>query len=339
MKLQPRDAPGYFARAEPPRPGLLIYGEDAMRVALKRQEVILAMIGAQGESEMRLTRIDGADARKDPALVGDAMKATGFFPGPRAVLVDEATDSLTDAVAAALDDWREGDACLVVTAGKQLPPSSRLRKLFEARPDVWCAAIYNDPPSRAEIETVLKRAGAGEITREGMAEIEALSRALDPGDFRQTIEKLALYKHGDPTPVTPDDVAAAAPTSTEADVDAVLDVVAEAQAQEIGPLLRRLEAQGITPVGLCIAASRHFRALHAAAADPEGPAKAFARRRMNFKRRDRMVRQAQSWGTAKAGEAVHLLTDTDLALRSSARMPEMALVERTLIRLAMLGRR
>jgi DNA polymerase III subunit delta len=211
MKLQPRDAPGYFARAEPPRPGLLIYGEDAMRVALKRQEVILAMIGAQGESEMRLTRIDGADARKDPALVGDAMKATGFFPGPRAVLVDEATDSLTDAVAAALDDWREGDACLVVTAGKQLPPSSRLRKLFEARPDVWCAAIYNDPPSRAEIETVLKRAGAGEITREGMAEIEALSRALDPGDFRQTIEKLALYKYGDPTPVTPDDVAAAPP--------------------------------------------------------------------------------------------------------------------------------
>jgi DNA polymerase-3 subunit delta len=338
MKLSPRDASAYFARPAPPKPGLLIYGEDPMRVALKRQEVILAMIGPEGEGEMRLARHDAADARKDPALVQDTMRASGFFPGPRAVLIEGATDGLADTFAAALDDWREGDAHLVVTAG-QLPPASRLRKLFESRPDAFSAAIYDDPPSRAEIETVLRKAGAGEIGREAMGEIEALSRALDPGDFRQTIEKLALYKRGDATPVTPDDVAAVAPTSTEADLDTVIDVVAEARAAEIGPLLRRLEAQGATAVGLCIAATRHFRTLHAAAADPEGPAKAFARARVPFKRKDRMIRQAQSWGAVKAGEALHILTDADLTLRSSAKVPDMALMERTLIRLAMLGRR
>jgi DNA polymerase-3 subunit delta len=338
MKLSPRDASAYFARPNPPKPGLLIYGEDAMRVALKRQEVILAMIGPQGEGEMRLARHDGADLRRDPALVSDAMRASGFFPGPRAVLIDSATDGLTDTLAAALDDWREGDAHLVVTAG-QLPPASKLRKLFEARPDAWCAAIYDDPPSRAEIESILKRAGAGEISREAMAEIETLSRALDPGDFRQTIEKLALYKYGDPAPVTPADVTAVAPTSTEADLDEVIDIVAEGRTVEIGPFLRRLEAQGATAVGLCIAATRHFRTLHAAAADPEGPARAMGRARVTFKRRDRMIRQAQTWGAAKAGEAIHLLTDADLTLRSSSRAPDMALMERTLIRLAMLGKR
>jgi DNA polymerase III subunit delta len=338
MKLPPRDASAYFARPNPPKPGLLIYGEDPMRVALKRQEVIHAMIGPEGEGEMRLARHDGADLRRDPALVSDAMRASGFFPGPRAVLIDSATDGLTDTLAAALDDWREGDAHLVVTAG-QLPPASKLRKLFEARPDAWCAAIYDDPPSRAEIESVLRHAGAGEITREAMAEIEALSRALDPGDFRQTIEKLALYKYRDPAPVTPADVTAVAPTSTEADLDDVIDIVAEGRTAEIGPFLRRLEAQGATAVGLCIAATRHFRTLHAAAADPEGPARALGRARVSFKRRDRMIRQAQSWGAAKAGEAIHLLTDADLTLRSSSRAPDMALVERTLIRLAMLGKR
>ena len=338
MKLAPRDLPAYFARPNPPKPGLLIYGEDPMRVALKRQEVILAMIGEAGEAEMRLSRHDGADARRDPALVSDALRASGFFPGPRAVLIDGGTDGLTDTLAAALDAWAEGDAHLVVTAG-QLPPASKLRKLFETRPDAYAAAIYDDPPSRAEIESVLKRAGAGEITREAMAEIETLSRALDPGDFRQTIEKLALYKRGDATPVTPADVAAVAPTSTEADLDEVIDIVAEGRAGEIGPFLRRLEAQGATAVGLCIAATRHFRTLHAAAADSEGPARAFARARVPFKRKDRMTRQAQTWGAVKAGEAIHLLTDTDLTLRSSSRAPDMALVERTLIRLAMLGKR
>ena len=338
MKLPPRDAPGYFARPNPPRPGLLIYGEDPMRVALKRQEVILAMIGPEGEAEMRLARHDAAEARKDAALISDAMRASGFFPGPRAVLIEGGTDGLAGTISAALDDWREGDAHLVVTAG-QLPPASKLRKLFEARPDAWCAAIYDDPPSRAEIESVLRKAGAGEITREAMAEIESLSRALDPGDFRQTVEKLSLYKRGDPTPVSSEDVAAVAPTSTEADLDAVIDVVAEARAAEIGPLLRRLEAQGATAVSLCIAASRHFRTLHAAAADPEGAARVFARTRMPPKRKERMIRQARSWGAVKAGEALHLLTDTDLTLRSSAKVPDMALMERTLIRIAMLGRR
>jgi DNA polymerase-3 subunit delta len=338
MKLSPRDASAYFARPDPPKPGLLIFGEDPMRVALKRQEVILAMIGPEGEGEMRLSRHDAADLRKDPALVSDAMRASGFFPGPRAVLIESATDGLADTLAAALDDWTAGDAHLVVAAG-QLPPASRLRKLFETRPDTYAAAIYDDPPSRAEIETVLRKAGAGEISREAMGEIETLSRALDPGDFRQTIEKLALYKRGDATPVSPADVAAVAPTSTEADLDEVIDIVAEGRTAEIGPFLRRLEAQGATAVGLCIAATRHFRTLHAAAADPEGPAKAFGRARVPFKRKDRMTRQAQTWGAVKAGEAIHLLTDADLTLRSSSRAPDMALVERTLIRLAMLGKR
>ena len=46
MKLTPRDAKPYFARPDPARTGLLIYGGDAMRVALKRQQVIAALIGA-----------------------------------------------------------------------------------------------------------------------------------------------------------------------------------------------------------------------------------------------------------------------------------------------------
>lgn len=340
MKLAGAAAAKFFARPEPDRAGVLIFGADAMRVALRRQELIAALIGPEGEAEMRLTRLSGADLRKDAAALDDAMRAQGFFPGPRVAFVEEAADSSAEAVKAALRGWRGGDAVLVVTAGN-LGKSSALRKAFEDHPNAYAIGIYDDPPSREEIEAVLARAGLREVGREAMSDLVTLARDLDPGDFRQTVEKIALYKFGDPSPLSPAEVATLAPATIEAEVDDVLNAVAEARMGEVGPLMRRLEGQGVTPVGLSIAAMRHFRTLHAAASAPGGPAEGIARLRPPVfgPRRDRILRQAQGWGMHNLETALGILTDTDLALRSSARAPAMAVMERALIRLAMLNRR
>jgi len=340
MKLSPRDAIGYFAKPDPKKAGLLLYGPDAMRIALRRQEVIEALIGSQGEEEMRLTRMSGAEMRKDKAMLMDAMKAQGFFPGPRVAFVEDATDQVADAMKEALFDWREGDAQVIVTAGS-LKATSKLRKLFEGHPSAYCVAIYADPPSRAEIEATLKKAGVQDISREAMVDIEALSRSIDPGDFRQTLEKLSLYKLSDPSPVSSEDVQNCAPATSEAEVDDVLNIVAEGRTPELGPLMIKIEGQGIDPVALSIFTMRHFRALHAAASDPGGAASGIARARPPIfgPRRERMTRQAQGWGVYKLETALGILTDTDLTLRSSSRAPTMAVMERALIRLAMLAQR
>lgn len=339
MKLTGVAASRYFAKPEPDRAGLLIFGADAMRVALKRQEVIAVLVGPEGEAEMRLTRIPGGEARKDPALVMDALKAQGFFPGPRVAFVEEATDALAPVIAAALKDWRKGDASLIVTAGN-LTKASSLKKLFEDHPNAYAAGIYDDPPSREEIEAVLRKAGLKDLPGPTMADLMALSRELDPGDFRQTIEKIALYKWGDASPLTSDEVAMMAPLTIEAEVDDVLNAVADWQAGTVGLLLRRLEGQGVGPVTLCIAALRHFRALHAAASDPGGPSTGLARMRPPVfgARRDRMLKQAQAWGMRNLEKALQHLIETDLTLRSTSRAPAMAVIERALIRLAMMNR-
>lgn len=340
MKLQARDASRYFARPDADKTGLLIFGADTMRVAMKRQQVIAALIGPQGEEEMRLARIAAADLRKDPAMLLDAIKAQGFFPGPRVAFVEDATDGMTDVIATALADWAPGDAQVIVTAG-QLNAKSKLRQLFEKHPNAYAAGIYDDPPSREEIEAELTRAGLTNLDGHAMTDLAALARELDPGDFRQTMEKLALYKLGDDTAVTSEDIAACAPASTEADLDDALNIVAEGRAQEIGPVMARLDAQGMQPVTLCIGATRHFRTLYAAASDPGGAAQGIARMRPPIfgPRRDRMLRQAQAWGAPRLETALTILTDTDLSLRSAGQTaPQMALVERALIRLAMLGR-
>lgn len=341
MKLNAREAAGYFKKPDPNRAGLLIYGNDAMRVALRRQEVIAALIGPDGDEEMRLTRMPAGELRKDPAALLDAVKAVSFFPGPRVAFVEDATEAAAAHVLAALEDWAEGDAQIIVTAG-QLKASSKLRKAFESHPNAYAVGIYDDPPSRGEIDGMLKEAGLGQVSREAMEALIALSREMGPGDLRQVIEKLGLYMRGASGEVSLGDVEACAPQSTEAVLDDLLNIVAEGKMGEIGPILTRLKAQGVQPVGLVIGATRHFKTLYAAASDPGGPGQGIARLRPPLfgPRRERMLRQAQGWKLDKLEEALSLIVDTDLQLRSAGQTaPAMALVERALIRLSALARR
>ncbi|MEM8576636.1 MAG: DNA polymerase III subunit delta, partial [Pseudomonadota bacterium] len=310
MKLNTGQANAYFRKPDAKATGLLIFGADGMRVALKRQEVIRALIGPNGSDEMRLTRIPAAKLREDPAQVIDALKAIGFFPGPRAVLVEDATEVQAGYILPALEAWQEGDAQLIVTAGN-LKPTSKLRKAFEGHKSAYAAGIYDNPPTRDEIETALQDAGLPQPAREGMDALVALAGELDPGDFRQTVEKVSLYKLNDSAPLSAADVAAVAPVSTEAAVDDVLMTVADGRADQIGPVMRKLQAQGVNAVTLCIGAMRHFRTLHRAALDTSG------RPAIWGPNRDRMMGQARRWGPARLETALAVLTETDLALRSA----------------------
>jgi len=337
VKLSGATAARYCARPDPAKAGLLLFGPDAMRVALKRQEAIAALIGPEGEAEMRLARMTGADLRRDPAALTDAMRAQGFFPGPRVAFVEEAGDSVAPAVAAALSDWRPGDAVVVITAG-QLNAKSALRKLFEGAEATVAIGIYDDPPGREEIQAILSQAGLAQVPGEALEALEALARELDPGDFRQTVEKVALFKHGDPAPLTGGEIAQLAPATVEAAVDDMVALAAERNAAAIPAMMQRLSGQGVNPVTLCLAAERQFRALHALVTDPGGPSAGIGRLRPPVfgPRRDRLLAQARGWTGAQIEQALTLLFEADLALRSSPRVPAMAILERALVRLAML---
>jgi len=339
MKLTGGAAQAYLRKPDPTHAGLLIFGADPMRVATHRQTVISALVGPQGEDEMRLTRIAASDLRKDPALLGDAIKAQGFFPGHRVAFVEDAGDGLAKVVAAALEDWQPGDAQIVVTAG-QLAAKSALRKVFEGHQQTVAIGIYDDPPTLSDIEESLAAAGIARPERDEMDTLMALASSLEPGDFRQTIEKVSLFKLGDTAPLTISDVMANAPQSAEVDVDDVLDVVASGRANDLGPVLRNLYAQGVTPVTLSIGAMRHFRRLHMVASDSGGASAGVAKLRPPVfgPRRQKTERQASQWGRARLERALTALTDTDLQLRSTGKAPQRALLERTLIRLAMMAR-
>lgn len=338
MKLKAGEVAGYTRNPDPSDAGILLFGEDAMRVADARAAYVLAVAGKEAEADMRLTRLDASDLRKDPAALIDALKARGFFDGPRVVIVEGATDTAEPMLKAALDAWEQDDARLVVTA-KALTPRSKLRKLFEAGKKVRAGGLYDTPPSRAEVESAIKAAKLAPDA-DALAALHGLSQTLEPGDFRQTLEKLSLYTL-DQAQISAEDVAACAPRSSEADLDDLLDVVSAGQADQIAAILHRLYAQGTAPVTICIMAIRHFRTLHRAACHPGGASAGVGALKppVYGPKRDKLVRQVSNWGAHRLEFATRQLVETDLTLRSGARLPFEAVVERCLIRLAMMVRR
>ena len=337
MKLAGDKANNYFSNPDANHTAILIYGADSMRVALRRQEFLEALLGDNAEEEMRLTRMSGSDLRSDPSLLLDGLKANGFFPGLRAVFVEGATDTNSAVIDAAMQDWQKGDAILVLTAN-QLNARSKLRKVIENNSNSVAVGIYNDPPNEKEIISIVSKYNLNNFESDAKKDLIALGRSLDPGDFQQTCEKLSLYKYKDESVITSTDINLCAPVTVDAALDEAIHIIADARSDEVGPMLSRLFGQGMNPTTLCIAVMRHFRNLHSAASHPSGPDVALSRARPPVfgLRKDRMVRQVRLWGGMRLEKALGVLTDTDLSLRSSSKAPAHAMLERAFIRISMM---
>ena len=340
MKLTSRDVLSFFKSPPKGITGVLIYGNDPMRVSDKRQQLLQSLLGSNADEEMRLARISREILKKEPEQAIDLCKAQGFFPGERALLIEEANETITDIIIKAVEAWKDGDATIIITAGS-LKPSSSLRKFFEQKKNTYSVPIYDNPMTKFEVEKIIAESGLQNVTQDSFAQLLTVASELQPGDFKQTVDKLALYKLSDEKPVTYQDIINCTPISNEADIDEVLSVILAGNEFKVSQILGRLSSQGTLPVTLIIAATRHFKALFSIISNPGGVnAGATALRPPIYgPRKESLTNQAQKWGPVKIKTAIKILTATDLQLRSSnQQVPQMALVERLFIRIAMLLR-
>ena len=340
MKLYGAEASRYFRKPNLRSPGLLVYGADAMRVAYCRGLAVDALLGNEDAKEMRLDRISSRELRNDPDRIGLAVKAQGFFAGRRVVLVEEANDGVAMMLGSIFEDWNQGDAFIVAQAG-MLPPASKLRKLFEKHGSAYAAPVFADAESQVMIEAAIAESGLGGLAADSRRDIESLGRDLDPMAFRRFIEKLAIFKLGDESPVSSSDLVACAPGSMDVSLNEALDLIADGHARKAGDAVTRLVGLGHAPAGICTAAKRYFQNLHKVASDPKGPQAALDKLRppvFGKQRRLALERRAQKWGFARTEEALMHLADADIALRSGGSVPARELMERVMLRIALLGR-
>lgn len=338
MKLSGAAAARFCAKPDPAIGAALLHGPDPVLIAESRRSLVAAV--TEGD-DLRLEHVQGADARRDPALVGDALRAQAFFPGRRIVLVEGATDGLAAGLKPILVDLVPADALLLLTADA-LAARSALRKLFEAMKGAASLGLYPEPPGMEEISRRLATAGfTGTLAPDAEAALHDAAGELDAGSLGQLVTKIALYAIDEPHPLTAADIAALAPATQDAELDGLIAAVAGGQAERVPPLLQRLTAQGTNPTGMVIAASRHFRQVHAAAIHPGGIEAGIAALRPPAfgPRRDAIASQARRWGTARLESALHQLLETDRTLRSAGTRPDMAILERCLLRLSMMAGR
>lgn len=326
MRISSAAAAGFCRAPDPAVIAVLLYGSDAGLVALRRQELVRSV--TEGD-EMRLTRLDAAEARKDPAAIDEAARARGFFPGRRVVLIERATDGLAKPLATILEAVEPEDALLVVEADS-LPARSALRKLFETGRTLAAVALWPEPPDAGELGRRLRAAGLGAgLTAEAEADLVEAASVMDAGPLEQLIQTLAVYGLDREEPLGADELAALLPARAESGTDRLIAAVAAGEVGTLGPVVRRLVAAGVTPTTMLIQTGRHFRQLLGLAAR-NGPA---PRGRVG----ERMAAEARRWGTARLERAVRTLYAADRTLRSPGRRPDLAMVERALIRVAMMA--
>ena len=341
MKLNPRELSKLLDKPDPTIAAVLFYGSDAMRVGLKRQEYLENLLGPNAEQEMRLTRFSGDNILKDRTAVFDAVKSVGFFPGQRAVLIENTSDKTSKIIIECIETWNKTDAHIVVTSGL-LRPTSQLRKAFETFKNTLAAPIYDNPLTEMEIKTELTRAGI-QINDPGIMEnLYNLSKKLEPGDFRNTLEKIYLYKLNDKSPLTTKDISLCSPISAEANLEDIVHAVSDGNTNKINQILNRLQAQGVQPVTLCLSFQRHFKLLLNLKNHRGTSLEAISGYKPPIfgTRRNAILNQLKLWNEETLKIALSFFVELDLDLRSSTSCyPSLAITERVLIRVAMIARR
>ena len=338
MKLTGREAARFCRSPDLSLCGALIHGADAGQVAAARQQIVSAVLGDDGD-DLRISRMDAAEARKDASAIDTALRERGFFPGRRVAVIEGGTDGLTAPLDAALEGITQDDAFLVVTAGV-LPARSKLRKLFEGQGNLVGLQLFQNAPDARDIAGMLtERDVTAQATDDALQALADVARGMDHGSFAQLVDVIALFSMDRAEPLDLDAVMGLVPAGLDAELDAFVDAVASGAPRAIGPLIQRLSAGGTTPVSMLIALQRHFRQLLQAGSAPGGPDMGLASLRPPAwgPRRDAMSRQLRQWGQGRLEQANRALFEADRTVRSAGQSPDLALVERCALRLAIMG--
>lgn len=339
-KLAASRTRGYLKRPDPAHHAMLLYGPDATQIAARRDEAIRARLGGALDDPFRFARLEGDAVRRDPALLMDEVNGMSFGGGDRVVLLNGATDATTAAIKTALETMA-GGAVLVVTGG-QLAASSKLRKLFEGADNAVALPFYpaEGAALEAEFSGILGELGAPPVGPDARAALGQVLAGFQFGEAERFAETLALYTLEEET-VTAEAVLACAPPAAEADFDTAIQAVAQGRPRALPSLIERLEAQGSSLPGLIRVLALYFQRLHRAQAmmemDGMDPAAAMGKLRppIFWKLRDTFASQLRAWPHRAVEDALTQIGALEAEMRSGRSLPERALIERALMRIAM----
>jgi len=340
MKITPRDAEAFLRSPDPAARAVLVYGPDAGLVC-ERVETLVKGVAGDLSDPFRVADFLAKELIDDPARLADEAAALSLTGGRRAVRLRQGDDNLAPLFRAFLGapatdapGDAAGDTLIVVEAG-DLPARSALRKAFESAKTGAALACYRDDERSlgAVIRETLREFGH-EATPDALAYLSA-HLGGDRQLSRRELEKLALYKGGEPGPIELVDAQACVGDSAALSVDDLAYAVGGGAAAAADRALARSLQEGVQPVAALRAVSRHFQRLHLVVGLVESglpleDASKRLRPPLFWKVAPAFRAQAAAWSPAALARALARLLEAEADCKSSG-APEATICARALL--------
>lgn len=344
MKITGAKVEGFLRSPDPQARAILIFGPDEGLV--RERALRLAKTAVDDLNDpFRVVELIGSELKADPARLADEAAAMSFGGGSRVVRIRQASDQCAPACQSFLDLDTPADALVVIDAG-DLPPRSKLRKMFETAKNAASIACYADD-MRSLPDVIRESLAHHQLSadRDAMA-LLVQSLGADRSVTRGELDKLALYM-GPPdsrpsNQVTENDVRACIDDNAASVIDDVIYSAAGGDTAKLETSLNRVLSEGTNAVQLVRAAQRHFQRLHVARGhmaqgmNPDQATKSL-RPPVIFKLADAFKRQLNMWPEAKLSRAFDVLTQAELECKTTG-LPADAICGRALLTLAQAAR-
>jgi DNA polymerase-3 subunit delta len=259
MKLGFRDIEPFVRAPNPAARVILVYGPD--NGLMKERAVTMGKTVVEDINDpFNAVTLTAAILAEDPARLSDEAGAMSMMGGDRLIRVEDAGDKLTSLLKTYLENPSE-TALIILEAG-ELSPRSSLRKLCESAKNAAAVPCYvEDERDVARLIRETLQKDQLNIDNDA-AQWLATNISGDRGKVRSELEKLAIYKGDDQSPITLDDVRACCGEAGALAVDDLVNATAGSQPELALKTFNKLMEEGISFMVVLRSLQNHFARLH-----------------------------------------------------------------------------
>ena len=260
MKLTARNIDAFIKTPDPAARVILVYGPDNGLMRERATALALTIVKDIADP-FNVAALSTDILLDDPARLADEAGAISMMGGDRVIRVENAGDKLTPLIKTYLTN--PSPTTLVILEAGELTTKSSLRKLCESAKNAAAIPCYvEDERNLGRHICVTMQSHNMRIDNDAVAWLSA-NISGDRMKARGEIEKLALYKGNENTPVSLADAQAACGESGARNLDDLIFSVGGRQSGKALKIYNQLQEEGVPFIVILRALQTHFRRLHA----------------------------------------------------------------------------
>lgn len=260
MKLTARQIDGFIKSPDPAARVILVYGPDNGLMRERATSLALTIVKDIADP-FNVAALSTDILLDDPARLADEAGAISMMGGDRVIRVENAGDKLTPLIKSYLTN--PSPTTLVILEGGELTTKSSLRKLCETAKNAAALPCYvEDERDLSRLIRETMQVHNLRIDNDAVAWLAA-NISGDRMKARGEIEKLALYKGKENSPVSLADAQAACGESGARSLDDLIFSVGGRQSGKALKIYNQLQEEGVPFIVILRALQTHFRRLHA----------------------------------------------------------------------------